>query len=872
MASQGMNWHTLTQEEVVRTLQSSAERGLSEEEAKIRVSQYGPNVLPEKGQKTIFALLLEQFRDFLVIILIGATVVSFLVGESTDALVIAAILILNAILGVIQEHKANKALEALKKMSVPGCEVIRDGVLKEVSSENLVPGDIVVLREGDFVPADLRLLESRALRIDEASLTGESVAVEKDTGVLSPDVPFPERINMAYAGTLVIYGRGKGIVVATGTKREIGKIALLLEKEDETLTPLQKHLADLGKLLGILVIGICALIFVLGFWRENQLLEMFMTAVSLAVAAIPEGLPAVVTVVLALGVYRMSQRRAIIRKLPAVETLGCTTYICTDKTGTLTENRMQVRESFSLGGEKKLFEIAVLCNDASFGEKGFLGDPTEIALLEYVRNQGLSIEELWNRYPREDEIPFDSTRKMMSTWHTVDGQRELLVKGAPDIVLGRCSFLFHNGQIKPLGKEERSMVEKILEDMAKKALRVLAFAYRADDLPQGDPEHNLIFVGLLGMMDLPRKEVKSALQEAKKAGITTVMVTGDNALTAQAIAQELEMLASQDIVVTGMELEKWSQEELREKIKHVRVFARVWPEQKLRIVEALQQHHEVVAMTGDGVNDAPALKKADIGVAMGITGTDVAKEVADMVLVDDNFATIVEAIREGRVIFENIRKFVLYLLSCNLGEILVVFIPILLGLMRPLIPVQILLINLVTDGLPALALGVDSPEKDLMARKPRDPKEGIITRYYFRFLFWGAVYIALPVIMSFLWGLRVTNLEAARTMAFLTLGLGELWRAYSFRSERENFWRIDPRTNLYLLGACLSSILLLVVVVLLPPLGRVFGCAPLNFSQWLVTIGFSIVSLSFYEIRKIILRRREVYGTSDYRSEESPGI
>ncbi|MGQ9748096.1 MAG: cation-translocating P-type ATPase, partial [Candidatus Caldatribacteriaceae bacterium] len=662
MASEGINWHTLTEEEVVKTLGSSAERGLSEEEAKRRISKYGSNVLPEKSPKTTFALFLEQFRDFLVIILIGATVISFLVGESTDALVIVAILILNAVLGVVQERKASNALEALKKMSVPGCEVIRDGVLKEVSSENLVPGDIVVLREGDFVPADLRLLESRALRIDEASLTGESVAVEKDLKVLSPDTPLPERINMAYAGTLVTYGRGKGIVVATGTEREIGKIALLLEKEEETLTPLQKHLANLGKLLGILVIGICALIFVLGFWREHQLLEMFMTAVSLAVAAIPEGLPAVVTVVLALGVYRMSQRRAIIRKLPAVETLGCTTYICTDKTGTLTENRMQVRESFSLGGDKKLFEIAALCNDASFGEGGFLGDPTEIALLEYVQNQGLSIEELRNRYPREDEIPFDSIRKMMSTWHTVDGQRELLVKGAPDIVLGRCSFLFHDGQVRPLGNEERSKIEKALEDMAKKAFRVLAFAYRIEDLPQEDPEQNLIFVGLLGMMDLPRKEVKSALREAKKAGITTVMITGDNALTAQAVAQELEMLEPQDIVVMGMELEKWSQEELREKIKQVRIFARVWPEQKLRIVEALQQHHEVVAMTGDGVNDAPALKKADIGVAMGITGTDVAKEVADMVLADDNFATIVEAIREGRVIFENIRKFFLYLL------------------------------------------------------------------------------------------------------------------------------------------------------------------------------------------------------------------
>jgi len=861
VAEERVNWHRLSQEEVVRLLGSDRERGLSTPEIQRRLAEYGRNILPQKKAKGIFALFLEQFRDFLVLILIAATIVSLVVGETTDALVIIAILIINALLGVIQERKASKALEALKKMSIPRCEVIRDGKVQEISSEDLVPGDIVILREGDFIPADLRLLEAKALRIDEASLTGESVAVEKDVEPLSDDVSLPERMNMAYAGTLVTYGRGRGIVVATGANREIGKIALLLEKEEETITPLQKHLASLGKLLGVLVIGICALIFVLGFWREHELLEMFMTAVSLAVAAIPEGLPAVVTVVLALGVYRMSQHRAIIRKLPAVETLGCTTYICTDKTGTLTENRMQVRESFTFGEEEKLLFIAVLCNDASRGEDGsFLGDPTEIALLEYAQKRGMQVEEVRSRYPRQGEIPFDSHRKMMSTWHTVDGRRELLVKGAPDILLLQCTGYLCEGKVYPLREEERSQIQARLEQMAKNALRVLAFAYRVVEGTQSssNEERDLAFVGLLGMIDPPRKEVKAALEEAKRAGITTVMITGDNALTAQTIAEELGMFTAGDLVVTGNELEKWSPAELSEKIMRIRVFARVWPEQKLRIVEALQGHHEVVAMTGDGVNDAPALKRADIGVAMGITGTDVAKEVADMVLTDDNFATIVEAIKEGRVIFENIRKFVLYLLSCNLGEILVIFLPILFGWLRPLVPVQILLINLVTDGLPALALGVDSPEEDLMSRRPRATHEGIITPFYLRFIFWGAFFIALPVIAGFWLGLREGGVATARTMAFLVLGFGELWRAYSFRSERKNVWRIDPRTNWYLLGACFLSAVILILAVIVPFVGRIFACVPLSFSQWAVTVGLSLVSLGLFEVRKIIVRRRDV--------------
>jgi len=758
MAQEGVKWHALSWDEVAKTLGTDTVQGLSEEEARTRLLQYGPNVLLKKKGKSILAMFFEQFRDFLVLILLGAAVISLVLGEVTDSLVIVAILVVNACLGVFQEYRAGKALEALKKMSVPECEVIRSGVPKRVSTELLVPGDIVVLREGDIVPADLRLLEAKALRIDEASLTGESVPVEKATEVLPEDTPLPERVNMAFSGTVVTYGRGKGIVVATGMAREIGKIAALLEEEEETVTPLQKRLAGLGKLLGLLTIGICALVFLLGELRGEPPFEMFMTAVSLAVAAIPEGLPAVVTVVLALGVFRMSRHHAIVRKLPAVETLGCTTYICTDKTGTLTENRMVVRKAWTFGQDLgRLLTIATLCNDAFLGEGSSSGDPTEVALLEYAKRQGFPWQELRINHPRLDEIPFDSARKRMTTLHLFDGRYLLFVKGAPEILLERCSWYEAEGGIFPLGEEERKRVVTELASMAEEALRVLAFAFR--ELPDGKldegKEEDLVFVGLVGMMDPPRKEVYGALAEAKGAGIRTIMITGDSALTASAIARELGLLDDGDEVLTGQELERLSREELRERITRTKVFARVWPEQKLRIVEALQENGEVVAMTGDGVNDAPALKKADIGIAMGITGTDVAKEVADMVLADDNFATIVRAVKEGRMIFDNIRKFVVYLLSCNLGEIGSVFVPILLGLSRPLAPVQILLVNLVTDGLPALALGVEVPEPDLMTRPPRHPKEGILTPLYLRTVLFGAAFITLAVVVAFVLGLRL---------------------------------------------------------------------------------------------------------------------
>ncbi|MFY9303790.1 MAG: calcium-translocating P-type ATPase, PMCA-type [Atribacterales bacterium] len=864
MAEKGINWHELSPEEVIKILNSNEKKGLSEEEVKQRLEKYGRNTLPQPRKKTIFTMFLEQFKDFLVLILVGAALVSLLLGEITDSLVIIAILILNAVLGVVQEWRASQALEALKKMTVPECEVIREGKPLKVNSEEIVPGDIVILREGDFVPADLRLIEIHALKIDESSLTGESVPVEKDISPLPLDIPITDRLNMAYSGTLVTYGRGKGIVVATGMDREIGKIASLIQEEEETVTPLQKRLAGLGKLLGFLTLGICALVFLVGFWRGETPLGMFMTAVSLAVAAIPEGLPAIVTVVLALGVYRMSQHRAIIRRLPAVETLGSTTYICTDKTGTLTENRMVVREAWTEAPEK-LYQIAVLCNDAIVeegeeGEEVRLGDPTELALLDYVWEQNVDFNSWRKLYPRQEEVPFDSKRKMMSTLHNIEGEMALLVKGAPDIVITRCSFYEKEGEIIPLSPEKEQEIKKMMEEMAEKALRVLAFAWRKMEegiVPSPEEEKDLIFVGLIGMIDPPRPEAKLALEEARQAGITTVMVTGDNPLTARAIAEELGMFSPQDLVVTGQELANYSPEELKANIKKIKVFARVWPEQKLKIVEALQAHEEVVAMTGDGVNDAPALKKADIGVAMGISGTEVAKESADMILTDDNFATIVQAIKEGRVIFDNIRKFVVYLLSCNLGEIFTIFIPILVGWHSPLVPVQILLINLVTDGLPALALGMDSPEPDVMMRKPRHPREGIVNPHYMGIVLFNAFFITLAVVASFGIGLALWGREISRTIAFATLGFDELWRAYSFRSEKRNFWQIDPRGNLYLVGACLLSFLVIILVVLLPPLQGVFQTATLSLNQWILVVLFSILPVSAYEVRKLFHKKEE---------------
>jgi Ca2+-transporting ATPase len=865
-------WHVLETGATGEALGTHLEKGLTAVEAEARLEQHGPNTLPEEEQQTLVGMFVGQFKDFLVLILVAAAAVSVALGEWTDAGAIGAILILNAVLGAAQERRAGRALEALKRLSVPECEVIRDGATVMVSSEALVPGDVVVLREGAFVPADLRLAEAHNLRVDEASLTGESAPVTKTTDPLDDHAPLADRTCMAYAGTVVTYGRGQGLVVATGIQREIGRIAELLKQQPETTTPLQKRLAGFGKLLGILTLAICGLTFVLGVARGLPLWEMFMTAVSLAVAAIPEGLPAIVTVVLALGVYRMSRHRAIVRKLPAVETLGCATYICTDKTGTLTENRMAVTTVWTpdaaeapAGAEPspartRVVRIAALCNDAHLemadGERRSFGDPTELALVEFAEAEGIDVSALRARHERLGEVPFNSDRKRMSTLHQMEGSRRLLVKGAPGVILQRCTQQGRDGGTDPFGEADRDAVRAAVEAMADRALRVLAYAWKdvGETREVGeDDESDLVFAGLTGMRDAPRRQAQPALQEAKAAGLHTIMVTGDNLRTARAIAEDLRMIEPGDSCVTGRDLAELTDADLADRVRHIRVFARVWPEQKLRIVQALQSGGEVVAMTGDGVNDAPALQKADIGVAMGITGTDVAKGAADVVLTDDNFATIVEAIAEGRVIFDNIRKFITYLLACNLGEILAVLVPVLIALGTPLVPVQILLINLVTDGLPALALGVDAAEPDIMKRRPRRAREGIINRHYMLIILVNALFIATAVVLAFWIGSRTGNLDVARTMAFVTLGCSELLRAYSSRSERRSFWQMNPMTNLYLVGACLLSAGIVLVAVL-TPLRSVCGNATLTATQWAIALGLCLIPFVAYEIWKVVQR------------------
>ncbi len=887
MPAESKDWHVLTAAQAAQAVASDSSRGLEDAEAAQRLGKFGLNVLPESAKKTFLGMFLGQFKDVLVLILIAACGVSFLLGEITDAVVILAILVLNAVLGVFQEHKADKALEALKKMSMPICEVLRGGRQLQVASSDVVPGDVVILTDGDAVPADMRLLEAHNLQMDEASLTGESVAVEKSTDPLPAATDLAERANMAYAGTHVTYGRGQGVVVATGMERQIGHIAAMLQQEPATVTPLQRNLAGLGKLLGVLTLTTCAVMFLAGltwgllrpgaYTRLEVVQRMFMTAVSLAVAAIPEGLPAVTTIVLALGVYRMSRRNAIIRKLPAVETLGCATTICTDKTGTLTENRMTVTRAVTaeeiLAGKSSpssqaradLLTVAALCNDARVEPDGQrFGEATELALVEYVNRQETGAGELRRRFPRVAELPFSSARKLMSTLNRFnkDGRTRLMVKGAPDVLLHRCTHSLAGGRACPLSQEQKNLIHRELTAMAGSALRVLGFAWRdLDKEGRIEPadENGLVFVGLMGLIDPPRPEARPALEEARSAGISTIMVTGDNAATARAIAEQLGMLGEGEEVVAGGELEAMSDEELHRRIGRIRVFARVHPEQKLRIVQALQDRGEVVAVTGDGVNDAPAIKRADIGLAMGITGTDVAKETADMVLADDNFATIVHAIEQGRAIFDNIRKFVLYLLACNLGEVFVVFFPILLGFSSPLSPVQILLINLITDGLPALALGVDAPDPGVMRRKPRHAREGVVGGLHLKVILFNAVFIAAAVILSFLagkrWDLPLGREDrVAETMAFITLALAELSRAYSFRSETRNFWRIDPRTNPSLLLAILVSAVIAVSTVLVGPLRGVFGTELLSGRQWGIAVACSLIPLAAYEAWKALGR------------------
>ncbi|ADL68683.1 calcium-translocating P-type ATPase, PMCA-type [Thermoanaerobacterium thermosaccharolyticum DSM 571] len=861
------NW-ILDIDEISSNLKTDVNNGLSTEEAKKRLEKYGPNNLSEKKKRTVLSMLLDQFKDYMVIILIIASIVSLFLGEITDAVIILFIILLNAFLGMIQENNAEKSLESLKKLSAPVSRVLRDGKVIEIESQYLVPGDVVFLEAGNFVPADGRIIESANLKIDESALTGESIASEKIAGKLSDkNLNIGDRINMVYMGTIVTYGRGLFVVTETGMDTEMGKIAKMLDNEDKVRTPLQIKLEQLGKYLGTGALIICAIIFIIGVMEKRPVFDMFMTSVSLAVAAIPEGLPAIVTITLALGVQKMIKRNAIIRKLPAVETLGSANVICSDKTGTLTQNKMTVVKVYTDFKELDLndqydnkadflLECSTLCTDAFIDDKGkSFGDPTEVAIVSVFEKNLSKKSDLENKYPRVAEIPFDSDRKMMTTIHKAhDNNYKVITKGAFDNVIERCKYILKDGKIENLTDDDKSKIKLENEKMGNNALRVLAISYKnTDDIPErlssDDVEKDLIFIGLLGMIDPPREEVKDSVKICKMAGIKPVMITGDHKITAMAIAKELGILNKGDMAVTGRELEAMTDDELYKKVKDISVYARVSPEHKMRIVKAWQRNNAVVAMTGDGVNDAPALKQADIGAAMGITGTDVAKDSADMVLTDDNFATIVAAIEEGRTIYENIKKSIHYLLSCNIGEILVLLIATLAGMPMPLKPIHILWVNLVTDSLPALALGVEPADKDIMTKKPRPKNENIFADgLMFRIPIEG-IMIGLVSFIAFLFGLR-ENLTNARTMAFAVLTFSQLSQAMNARSNKSIF-KVGLLKNKYMVLALAVSIFLQLVVIL-TPLNAIFDIKNINIYDWDIIVLLSLSPIIIMEIVKAL--------------------
>ncbi|MCK9444895.1 MAG: calcium-translocating P-type ATPase, SERCA-type [Tissierellaceae bacterium] len=888
-------WYKLDKHDISTDLAVDLDRGLSSDESKARLIDHGPNELVEEAKKSFISKLMAQFLDFLVLILIAAALISVFIGEPKDALVIIAIVILNALLGLYQEGKAEKALEALKKMASPTAKVLRDGQLVEAPANSLVPGDIVNLDAGDIIPADLRLIESSNLQIEEASLTGESVPVDKrDDIIYWEDVSLGDRKNMAYMSTFVTYGRGRGIVVETGHNTEIGKIATMIQTYENELTPLQNQLNHLGKVLGLTTIAICALAFGIGLIQGREVLEMFMVSISLAVAAIPEGLPAIVTIVLAIGMNKMVKKHAIVKKLLAVETLGSTTVICTDKTGTLTQNEMTVIKLYTDGitidvtgvgygpqGDfriankslnnvefiHRLLNIAVLSNDADLEKSpdGYkvIGDPTEGALITLGAKGSILKSAANEKYPRISEIPFDSDRKMMTTFHEnfIRDKITSLTKGAPDIVIDRCSFIELDGKVFDFTDDIKRQVISVIEEFSKEALRVLAFSYgQYSELPEvispDTCETNMVFVGLAGMIDPPRSEAKEAINKCKKAGIKTVMITGDHRETAFAIAKDLKLASSITETMTGDELNKISDEVLRETVKNIKVFARVSPEHKVRIVDALKNNGEITAMTGDGVNDALALKRADIGVSMGITGTDVAKNTAEMILTDDNFASIVSAVEEGRIIYSNIKKFVFFLLSCNIGEILLVFSSILLNLPIPLLAIQLLWLNLVTDSFPALALGVEKGEVDIMDNPPRRSKEPILDKSMLRGIAFQSIAIAAVSLFSYKWGLNkyLGDLLKARTIIFATLISAELLRAFSSRSHKHSLFEIGLFSNITMIYAVIASFALLLMVIYIPFFQPIFHTVPLVLTDWAVILGLSLIPLIVGESGKILFR------------------
>lgn len=888
-------WFLKSQDDLLKELNVNPSIGLTKNEASKRLEQYGINQLKGKPKKSIIALFFAQLKDMLIYVLLAAAVITIIIGEYSDAIIILLVVILNAVIGLAQEYKAEKAVEALQKMTTPRSLVRRDGEIIEIGSEKIVPGDIIILDAGRYIPADIRLIESANLQVEESALTGESVPANKNASasLTDPKTPLGDKVNMAYMSTLVTYGRGEGVVVSTAMDTEIGKIAKILDDDKSEMTPLQRKLDELGKTLAFLAIGICLLIFVMALIQKRDIMEMLLTAISLAVAAIPEGLAAIVAIVLALGVTRMSKKNAIVKKLPAVETLGSINIICSDKTGTLTQNKMTVVKNYTYGNlsdvsqsatdisgnpsENELIKTMVLCSDATYENNQGTGDPTEVALIVLGNKYNLMKDTLNSEHKRVSEFPFDSERKLMSTLNIDGDGYRVNTKGAIDNLLNKCTTALVDGKVISLTDEMKDEYLKVTEEMSDSALRVLGAAYKntSEIIEPEDMEKDLTIIGLVGMIDPPRLEVKTSIHEAKAAGITPIMITGDHKNTALAIAKELDIADSLEQSITGAEIDEMSDEEFTNRINDYRVFARVSPEHKVKIVEAFKSQGNIVSMTGDGVNDAPSLKYADIGVAMGITGTDVAKGASDMILTDDNFSTIVHAIEEGRNIYNNIKKAVIFLLSCNLGEVIAIFFSILMNLPVPLQATQILWINLITDSLPAISLGMDPGDHDVMKNKPRNPKESFFAGGAgFRAII-GGLLIGILSLCAFYYGLWEHNytfsnirasigtdefknaLSYARTMAFVVLAASQLFYSLSMRSATKSIFQVGLFKNKFLIGSIILGLFLQLAVISIPTFAKAFEVQFLSLSDWGLVFTFALIPLLINEIIKIFMRMAE---------------
>ena len=875
-------WEAKEVKRVEEEFGTNQEYGITQEEAKKRIEHYGKNKLADKKKENIFIRFIKQFNDFMIIILIVASIISAVVskldgsGDYIDSIIIIAIVVFNAIMGLLQEAKAEKSLEALKTMTAPVAKVKREGKIVTIPGEEVVPGDILFLEAGNYVPADARLIMASNLKVEESSLTGENLPVLKDANIILNNCQgIGDMVNMVFSSTVIVNGHGIAIVTETGMNTKVGKIANMIITDEAPQTPIQKKLAKVGKSLGIGCLIICLVIFIIGLFKKIEPIEMFMTSVGLAVAAIPEGLPAIVTIVLSIGVTKMAKKNSIIRKLPAVETLGSSSVICSDKTGTLTQNKMQVVEEFTLGLSKNnLIKLACMCTNSEVqieGQKKVAkGEPTEAAIVNEALNQNIDKNELYTKMRRVADIPFDSTRKMMTTIHKFENKYMIITKGAPDIILGKCKYYNENENLKVIDLNINRKINENNEIMANKALRVIAVAYKIIDtipskIESNQIEDGLTFVGLIGMIDPPRKGVKEAVAACRRAGIKTVMITGDHILTAKAIAKELGILKMRDGAITGKELDQISQKELEKNIMSYSVFARVSPEHKVRIVKAFQSEGAVVAMTGDGVNDAPALKNADIGIAMGKNGTDVAKNAADMVLADDNFVTIVEAVKQGRNIFDNIRKAIHFLIATNIGEIVTIFMGLILGLKSPLLAIQLLWINLVTDSFPAIALGLEKSDANIMNRKPIDSKKGLFADGLWSKIFVEGTMLGMLTLFAFSIGNKMYSLEVGRTMAFVCLGMLELVHSFNIKSE-ESIFKVGIFENKYLVGAFLLGTIMQVGVVIFSPIASIFKLVPLNNIQWIYTILISLVPIVIVEIQK---KWNEIkFGKIVYKSEQ----